>query len=35
MAELRSEWVWEPRRQSAPPPDPEPEASQLVLPLAG
>jgi DNA repair photolyase len=35
MAELRSEWVWEPRRQSAPPPDPEPEPSQLVLPLAG
>jgi DNA repair photolyase len=35
MAELRSEWVWEPRRRSAPPPEPEPEAAQLALPLAG
>ncbi|HEX6475090.1 MAG TPA: radical SAM protein, partial [Candidatus Limnocylindria bacterium] len=33
MTELRSEWVWEPRRQVAP--APEPEAAQLLLPIAG
>ena len=32
MAELRSEWVWEPRRRAAPPPPPP---AQLELPLAG
>jgi DNA repair photolyase len=33
MTELRSKWVWEPRRRSAPPP--EPEAAQLALSLPG
>jgi hypothetical protein len=33
MAELRSEWVWEPRRRAQPPPEPGPD--QLLLPLAG
>jgi DNA repair photolyase len=33
MTELRSEWVWEPRRRTLPPPEPEP--NQLLLPLAG
>jgi DNA repair photolyase len=32
MAELRSEWVWAPRRR---PPPPTPEPAQLRLPLAG
>jgi DNA repair photolyase len=33
MTELRSEWVWEPRRRTIQPP--EPEDAQLLLPLAG
>jgi DNA repair photolyase len=33
MTELRSEWVWEPRRRSVP--SPEPDGTQLTLPLAG
>ena len=33
MAELRSEWVWQPRRRALPAPEPEPD--QLMLPLAG
>jgi DNA repair photolyase len=33
MTELRSEWVWAPRRRS-PPPAPAPEPAQLELPLA-
>jgi len=33
LAELRSEWVWEPRPRAQPPPEPGPD--QLLLPLAG
>ncbi|HEY8179156.1 MAG TPA: radical SAM protein [Candidatus Limnocylindria bacterium] len=33
MTELRSEWVWEPRRRQVAPTEPEP--AQLMLPLAG
>ena len=35
MTELRSEWVWEPRRRTVATPTPESEGAQLVLPLAG
>jgi hypothetical protein len=35
MAELRSEWVWAPRRNLRPQSPPPPSPAQLELPLAG